>query len=120
MFCLMSGSRKKFVPSVRKFNRENGLPPRALLLIDNAPSHPSQMQLVNRDVKAFFLPPNVTSILQPMDQGVLQNMKLNYRKMLLQFLIEREDCSILEKMKNITIKDANYWLAEAWDNSNKH
>ena len=40
--------------------------------------------------------------------------------MLLQFPIEREDCSILEKMKNITIKDIIYWLAEELDNLKKH
>ena len=90
---------KQFVPSVRRFNRENGLPLRALLLIDNAPSHPSEMQLVSGDIKAIFLPPNVTSILQPMDQGVLQNIKLNYRKMLLRTLIEEQDCSVIENLK---------------------
>lgn len=112
---------KKFVPSVTRFNEENGLPPRALLLIDNAPSHPSDMQLVCRDIKAIFLPPNVTSLLQPMDQGVLQNIKLSYRKMLLQTLIE-EDCSlsILEKLKKITIKDVIYWVAESWNNTSKN
>ena len=45
------------------------------------------MQLVCRDIKAIFLPPNMTSLLQPMDQGVLQNIKLSYRKMLLQTLL---------------------------------
>ncbi|XP_046686075.1 jerky protein homolog-like [Homalodisca vitripennis] len=71
---------KQFVPNVRAYNEENGLPDRALLLIDNAPSHPDDLELVIGDIKAIFLPPNVTSIIQPMDQGVLQALKQNYRK----------------------------------------
>ncbi|XP_046685292.1 jerky protein homolog-like [Homalodisca vitripennis] len=61
---------KQFVPNVRAYNEENGLPDRALLLIDNAPSHPDDLELVIGDIKAIFLPPNVTSIIQPMDQFV--------------------------------------------------
>lgn len=109
---------KQFVPSVKKFNEENGLPPRALLLIDNAPSHPSDMRLVCGDIKAVFLPPNVTSLLQPMDQGVLQNIKLSYRKMLLRYLIEENgSLPILEKLKKHTLKDVIYWVAESWQNT---
>lgn len=111
---------KQFVPNVKAFNKENELPPSALLLIDNAPSHPEEMQLVCGDIKAIFLPPNVTSILQPMDQGVLQALKQNYRKMLLRSLLEEnEEMTILQKLKKITIKDVIYWVAEAWDKTQK-
>lgn len=111
---------KQFVPNVKAYNEENGLPLRALLLIDNAPSHPEEMQLVCGDIKAIFLPPNVTSILQPMDQGVLQAIKQNYRKMLLRSLLEdNEELTILEKLKKINVKDVIYWVAEAWENTSK-
>ncbi|XP_039627277.1 jerky protein homolog-like [Polypterus senegalus] len=111
---------KQFVPKVKAFNKENGLPPRALLLIDNAPSHPEEMQVVCDDIKAIFLPPNVTSILQPMDQGVLQALKQNYRKMLLRSLLEdNEELTILDKLKKMNIKDVIYWVAEAWENTRK-
>lgn len=108
----------QFIPSVKKFSEKNGLPPRALLVIDNAPSHASTEELVNGDIKAIFLPPNVTPLLQPMDQEVLQNMKCVYKKMLLRSLIENEDSSqtILQSLKKINIKDVIYWLGEAWDN----
>lgn len=39
---------KKFVPSIKRFNELNGLPPQVLILINNALSHPSDMQLVWR------------------------------------------------------------------------
>lgn len=111
---------KQFVPSVTKFNNENGLPNKALLLIDNATSHPADTMLVKGDIKAIFLPPNVTPLLQPMDQGVLQNIKLYYRKMLLRTLIEEEgDSFIKDRLKKITVRDVIYWVAEAWEKCNK-
>lgn len=111
----------QFVPSVTRFNKDStGLPNKALLFIDNAASHPSDAVLVKDDIKAIFLPPNVTSILQPMDQGVLQNIKLHYRKMLLRTLIEEEeDSSVRDRLKKVTIRDVIYWAAEAWEKCNK-
>ena len=48
-----------------------------LLFIDNAPSHPD---LHFSNVVVRFLPPNTTSFTQPMDQGIIQAMKLKFRK----------------------------------------
>jgi hypothetical protein len=48
-----------------------------ILFLDNAPSHP-KVKLGN--VKLQFFPPNTTSLVQPMDQGIIQSMKLQYRK----------------------------------------
>ena len=47
------------------------------LLIDNCPAHPSVSDLTN--VQLVFLPPNATSVLQPMDQGVIRSLKAHYR-----------------------------------------
>ena len=46
------------------------------LLIDNWPGHLSASDLTN--VKLIFLPRNTTSVLQPMDLGVIRSLKLNY------------------------------------------
>jgi hypothetical protein len=64
-----------FVPSVQKFCQDNGLEEKALLLVDNAPSHLSSATLSSADgkIKTMFLPPNTTSVIQPMDQGVLDH-----------------------------------------------
>jgi predicted DNA-binding protein YlxM (UPF0122 family) len=48
-----------------------------LMFVDNAPSHP-QLNLSNVTVK--FFPPNTTSKTQPMDQGIIQTVKLKFRK----------------------------------------
>ena len=48
------------------------------LLIDNCPAHSDIKNLKN--INLIFLPPNTTSVLQSMDQGVIRNLKTHYRK----------------------------------------
>ena len=48
------------------------------LVIDNASSHGKETQWSN--VTIFFLPPNTTAHLQPMDGGIIRNFKCNYRR----------------------------------------
>lgn len=75
----------KFIPKCRKGLADLGLPQRALLILDNAPSHPDIESLTSEDkeISCLFLPPNTTSVLQPMDQGVLQAIKKSYKRDLL-------------------------------------
>ena len=81
----------KFVPRVKHFCRERRIEYKGLLLLDNAPSHPSTEKLQSADgkVTAMFLPPNTTSVIQPMDQGVLAPLKLCYRKSLLRYVVAK-------------------------------
>jgi len=77
-----------FIPKVKSYLRERGLQ-NAILLLDNAPSHPSITELQTQDgsIKCVFLPANTTSICQPMDQGVLVNLKRRYKRALLEKLL---------------------------------
>ena len=77
--------------SVEKHLAENNLTRKAILVLDNASSHPANDQLKDGDIKALFLPANVTSIRQPMDQGVLQALKKKYRRTLLSYIIATID-----------------------------
>ena len=72
---------KHFIPTVTKYLESTSLSPQALLLLDNAPSHSSARTLVSADgkIKCMYLPPNVTSLIQPMDQGVIENIKRRYK-----------------------------------------
>jgi hypothetical protein len=57
------------------------------LIVDNATGHShlnDSLQVLN----LFFLNPNVTTNLQPLDQGVIQNFKLHYKEFLLEKIIE--------------------------------
>lgn len=107
----------EFVPSVEKDLKLKKLPIRSLLLLDNAPSHPSEEDLVKGDIKAIFLPPNVTSLIQPMDQGVIEWLKRRYRRKYISSILEKseEGCNIFEAMKSLNIKDAIYTIAASWD-----
>ena len=69
-----------FVPHCCSSLRKIGLREKALLLLGNAPSHPSSETLVTEDqqIRCVFLPPNTTSFIQPVDQGVLQNITMLY------------------------------------------
>ncbi|GBM49349.1 Jerky -like [Araneus ventricosus] len=82
---------------------------------ENASCHLYEEQLASGEIKAYFLPPNVTSLIQPLNQAVLENLKRNYRKKLLGKLIkDLEEQRVTECLKEITQKDAVYWIAEAW------
>jgi hypothetical protein len=58
---------------VRQHLKSLDLPQKAVLLLDNAPSHPNEDILKSEDGNIFvkYLPPNVTAMIQPMDQGVI-------------------------------------------------
>ena len=59
---------------------DKSLDHKVALILDNCAAHPKLTSLKN--VELFFLPPNTTSKTQPMDQGVIQNLKLFYRQQL--------------------------------------
>ncbi|GBO21549.1 Jerky [Araneus ventricosus] len=61
-----------FVPEVKESFKSLGLPEdtKAILLLDNCKALPPVDELVSGNIVATLLPPNVTSLIQPMDQGV--------------------------------------------------
>ena len=77
-----------FRPAVKKYLLEKNLPPKILLVMDNAPAHPPGLEddLLEEFefIKVKFLPPNTTPLLQPMDQQVISNFKKLYTKALFQ------------------------------------
>ena len=57
------------------------------LLIDNCPTHPEIKNLTN--INLTFLPPNTTSVLQPVDQAVIRSLRAHYRKKFVQIKLFR-------------------------------
>ena len=108
----------QFVPSVRAYLKEKNLSEKAVLLLDNAPTHPSSEVLQTPDgfIKCFFLHANTTSVIQPMDQGVLENLKRRYKRALLEkLLLSMEDGTPEVFVKSLNIKDCVYMCASAWN-----
>ncbi|GFW01036.1 tigger transposable element-derived protein 1 [Trichonephila clavipes] len=67
-----------FVPEVEAYMKENSLDFKVLLIVDNAASHP---ELEHLNVQLVFLPPNTTSLIQALDQGI-KNIILRQHKLL--------------------------------------
>ena len=84
-----------------------------LLFVDNATSH-VDLNLSNVTVK--FMPPNLTSEVQPLDKGIIQAVKLLYRKQLMRALINAADkCNnAIEFTRSVTVLDAIRWIHGAW------
>jgi hypothetical protein len=78
-----------FCKEVKKFLAEKNLSNKALLLLDNAPSHPSTLEY--EGITVMFLPPNTTSLIQPMDQGIIKSFKTHYIKHALNHIIDIVD-----------------------------
>ena len=107
---------QEFVPKVKAFLKKENLPSEAVLVLDNCSAHCSSDELKSFDgaITTIFLPPQTTAILQPMDQNIIQMIKANYRRKLLREIHGRPG-EFEENIKLINIKDAIFWVAEAWN-----
>uniref|UniRef100_A0A3Q1BQ93 DDE-1 domain-containing protein n=1 Tax=Amphiprion ocellaris TaxID=80972 RepID=A0A3Q1BQ93_AMPOC len=65
-----------FIPEVKRYLREKGLDFKVLLLLDNAGGHADDLSYDG--VQIEFLPPNTTSLIQPLDQGIIRAFKALY------------------------------------------
>ena len=81
-----------------------------LLFADNRPAHPVVPCL--KAVAAHFLLPNMTAVLQPMDQGVIQCFKSWYKKLLIGKMGNALDSSIDFK---VDVLQAMHIAVAAWD-----
>lgn len=104
-----------FVRQVREFASQNNLPPKALLLLDNFSGHSESLSSDDGQITTMFMPPKVTSLLQPMDQNPINVTKLFYRNSLLAKIIANSSKGIDEQLKSISIKDAIMLLKPSWD-----
>lgn len=99
---LFSKELRSWDATLRKKNRK------ILVLVDNCPAHCKIENLTN--INLMFLPPNVTSVLQPMDQGIIRSFKCHFRKLLILKFIEHS-----ENKNKISVLQAIRFMAEAWN-----
>lgn len=93
-----------------KFHREIR---KVLLFIDNCPAHPKVLVRNLQAVKLVYLPPNTTSKLQPMDQGVIKNLKHYYRKRAVSRIIRNIEAN--NPVNDMNLLDAIHILQKSWE-----
>ena len=93
----------------RKFECENR---KILLIVDNCPAHPQIGGL--KAIEMCFLPPNTTSITQPMDQGDIRSLKAKYRSRMIQQIIKAIDAK--KSIPKVNVLDAMKMLTICWEN----
>lgn len=82
-----------------------------VLFLDNCSAHPQKLEDSLTNIKLEFFPPNMTPFLQPMDMGIISNMKFYYRLKMIKFLMEFVGQSNRPK---VTLLQAIEWIAEIW------
>ncbi|XP_062534755.1 jerky protein homolog-like [Armigeres subalbatus] len=109
----------QFVPLVQAFSIQQGIEPKALLLLDNCTAHHEGSKALESEdglISVVFLPPNCTSEGQPMDQGVINAIKKRYKKkLLLNVVLAADEFSVDDRLKKISLAESIEWVAEAWD-----
>lgn len=104
-------TREIFKQWLIKLDRKFELAHRSVLLVvDNCSAHVVDVDL--KAIKLSFLPPNTTAALQPMDQGVIKNLKCFYRRHMLERLVL---CAAGTKGYDVTLLSAMHMLVRAWD-----
>jgi len=89
-----------------------------VMLCDNCAAHSDGVRLTK--VKLVFMLPNTTSLIQPMDQGIIANFKRHYRSLFLRQLMTAIDpdnessMRALELSKKLTLLDCVHMAKEAW------
>lgn len=83
-----------------------------VLFIDNCPSHKLLPDTVLKAIRIELLPPNFTSLLQPLDAGIIHSLKCAYRKRLM-----RQSIPYMEEhneWRKIDVLEAINTISAAW------
>lgn len=90
-----------------------------LLLVDNCTAHPHLDNLKN--IQLEYLPTNTTSLVQPMDMGIIKNLKTLYRTKLVNYILDCIDENLftsnttaMEISSKISILQAIHFVADSW------
>lgn len=99
------------------WDKELGVSKRKIaLLIDNCSAHKVNLNLTN--IKVIFLPANTTSLIQPCDQGIINSLKVHYRRAMRERVIAQmessETATANEFAKKTSLLDALHLLVAAW------
>ncbi|KAL0213543.1 hypothetical protein RCL1_007169 [Eukaryota sp. TZLM3-RCL] len=89
------------------------------LICDNVSTHFIDPELELTHLEIIYLPPNTTSILQPLDAGIIRSIKAKYRKQYLMYILDELECDdslhFDEANKQVSLLHALEWVSEAWE-----
>ncbi|XP_037518287.1 tigger transposable element-derived protein 6-like [Rhipicephalus sanguineus] len=80
-----------------------------LMIVDNCSAHIVNVRLTN--VRLEYPPPDCTSVLQPLDQGIIRSVKAHFRKRLVQCVLINLR---LQQSTVINVRQAAEMLTGAW------
>ena len=81
------------------------------VLSGKCPPHPKIKNLTN--INLIFLPPNTTSVLQPVNQGAIQSLKAHHQKKFVCLCIKAVESNKLPS--NFSILQAMKYLVSSWN-----
>lgn len=87
-----------------------------LLFLDNCTAHPQRVAERLKFVNLIYFPPNMTSKLQPLDQGIIQNVKVYYRKRILRRVIKAIEDNVATENIPIDLRTSIAELSKVWTN----
>ena len=90
-----------------------------LLILDNCAAHPNLDWLTN--IQLQFPPPNTTALAQPMDMGIIKNLKSMYRGKLVRHIFAEIEDNMLtssataqEISSAVNLLQALQFIADSW------
>lgn len=90
---------------------------KVLFFVDNCPAHPPTVSTKLKAIKLMFFPPNMTSKTQPMDLGIIKQLKQDYRqKLVLRCLKQLEESVDKEPLKlDVNLLEAISEVSDSWN-----
>ncbi|KAK3920150.1 Jerky protein homolog-like [Frankliniella fusca] len=110
--------RNYFIPLVEQRQKIEGRSGEILLLIDNCAAHKlvgeeADIAAINKKVQIWFLPANTTSLIQPMDQGIIIKLKRCFQKRFLRKVLECDE-GLTAFYKRYDLNDCVNMVADSW------
>lgn len=92
---------------------------KVILLLDTCQAHyPHESYVISNNIFATYLSANVTSLIQSIDQGIIETMKCHYKRNFKRKILNFDGPVTLFQLK-YTIKDAMYNITVTWKMVNK-
>ncbi|XP_005608612.2 tigger transposable element-derived protein 1 [Equus przewalskii] len=109
-----------FIPEVECYLQGRNLAFKVLLILDDAPVHCcEELRNAHPNVEVLFMPPNTTSLIQPLDQGIIKAFKAHYTRELyskaLEALKANKETTMMDYWKSVTIRNVIDYVGTAWD-----